>query len=30
MATQLKSKELNSEEIVALAEQALNDRGPSG
>ncbi len=27
MATQLKSKELNSEEIVALAEQALNDRG---
>ncbi|AUY38687.1 MULTISPECIES: pantoate--beta-alanine ligase [Leclercia] len=27
MATHLKSKELNSEEIVALAEQALNDRG---
>ncbi|MFO3906678.1 pantoate--beta-alanine ligase [Enterobacter hormaechei] len=27
MATQLKNKELSSEEIVALAEQALNDGG---
>jgi len=27
MAEQLKAKELSAEEIIALAEQALNDKG---